>query len=270
MENKEENKKAEPKFYHLVVTQKKQADNKTGVVPEGRDVLFEAYAYDGELPEDYVDLGEYWEYGSGELVIYTKDRKELMSLERALDCISAGVMASGMEFINRMRDLKGVGSWMEIPDLTGGGSAFRDRRLVVKVVDRPELSIELTKRASDLNTMEKYRIRINGVRMFRNGDVSGRVILNTNLPGLISVMWENYILERTGVSVKVGVEVPASAEGDVARNLHVIAANRWELNKALKAIGVCEDVVIEPDCVSGDGPGENRAEAFVSISEIIR
>lgn len=262
-ENKMEDTKKECRFYRITLTAIKPVDRETGKRPEGRDTVVDMYAYGGNLPEAYVDFGDYWEEdrnGDCYLNLYADDGKELACLSTAFDYLSDNGFRDVT--VPEVGELGGDRRWFEVQK---PGSAD-ELRLRVELLDKPpRISAEKTLGASELTVMAQHRIKIGGIPLFREGDVHESTALRTDLEGTINEMWRERIKERFGVEVAVKVDsMPGSN-----RVFTITAENREDMHTALCALGVGQPEKIVPSVEYGVGENVTAVVAKVTLASRI-
>lgn len=251
-------KKNECRAYRVTVTTLKPVDKETGKRPEGRDVILDAYAYSGNLPEDYVDFGSYWdEDDNGYVELRTGDGREVSDLNRIMEYVNDNGFMH-LE-IPRPEDLGADRRWFEFP-LPGAADG---RLLRVELLDGlPKLDADRTRADSELTIMAQHRVKIGGVPLFRDGDVHTPCgeVLRTDLDDGINEMWRERIRERGGVDV--AVKVYAEPDG---RNFVITAKSREDLRAALGALLVGQPEKIAPSVEYGTGDHVVAVVAKVAV-----
>jgi len=259
MDEKKDN--AGAKAYRITITTLKPVDKETGTRPEGRDVVLDVYGFSGNLPESYVDYGNYWdEDGDGYLELRTGEGREVVDLVRAMEYVDDYGFRDVK--VPRPEELGADRRWFEVP---APGSALDDRRLRIELLDGlPKLDADRTRDASELSLMAQHRVKINGIPLFRDGDVRCGEALRTDFGDVVDEMWRARIKERGGVDVGVKV-VPAPC----GREFTVTAKSRDDLRAALRALGVGQPEKIVPSVEYGDWSGIVEVVAKVTVVERI-
>lgn len=259
-----EETKKECRFYRITLTALKPFDEKTGVRPEGRDVVLDMYAYGGNLPEAYVDFGDYWEedrHGDCYLNLYADDGKELACLSTAFDYIGDNGFRDVT--VPEVDSLGGDKRWFEVQK---PGSAD-ELRLRVELLDEPpKLSAKHTLNASELTVMAQHRVKINGIPLFREGDVHEGAALRTDLEDIVNEMWHGRIKETCGVDVNVTV---VSSTPGTNRIFTITARSRGDMHMALRALGVEQPEKIVPAVEYGVGDNVTAVVAKVTLASRI-
>ena len=256
-----ETKNADMKAYRVTITTLKPIDKETGVRPEGRDVVLDAFAFSGNLPEDCVDYGNYWEEDDGGyLELRTGDGKEVTDLSRLVEYVEDNGFRN-VEMPNP-EDLNADKRWFEVP-LPGADDG---RLLRVELLDGlPEIDADKTRSYSELNLMAQHRVKINGVPLFRDGDVHDGTALRTDLDDVVNEMWRARIRERGGVDVSVKV---GSAPGS-NRIFTITAKSREDMRAALCALSVGQPEKIAPSVEYGVGENITAVVAKVTLASRI-
>lgn len=261
MDEKKDN--AGAKAYRITITTLKPVDKETGKRPEGRDVVLDVYAFSGSLPEDYVDYGNYWdEDGDGYLELRTGEGREVVELMRAMEYVDDYGFRDAK--VPRPEELGADRRWFEVP---APGSALDDRRLRVELLDGlPKLDANRTRADSELNIMAQHRVKINGIPLFREGDVHEGAALRTDLEGVVNEMWRGRIKETCGVDVDVTV---VSSTPGTNRIFTITAKSRGDMYMALHALGVEQPEKIVPAVEYGVGDNVTAVVAKVTLASRI-
>ena len=259
-----EDTKKKCRFYRITLTALKPVDRETGKRPEGRDTVVDMYAYDGNLPEAYVDFGDYWEEdrnGDCYLNLYADDGKELACLSTAFDYLSDNGFRDVT--VPEVGELGGGRRWFEVQK---PGSAD-ELRLRVELLDEPpRISAEKTLGASELTVMAQHRVKIGGIPLFRDGDVHEGAALRTDLEGIVNEMWHERIKETCGVDVDVTV---VSSTPGTNRIFTITARSRGDMHMALRALGVEQPEKIVPAVEYGVGDNVTAVVAKVTLASRI-
>jgi hypothetical protein len=258
MDEKKDN--AGAKAYRITITTLKPVDKETGKRPEGRDVVLDVYGFSGNLPEGYVDYGNYWdEDGDGYLELRTGEGREVVDLVRAMEYVDDYGFRDVK--VPRPEELGADRRWFEVP-VPGSDDG---RLLRVELLDElPKLDADRTRADSELSLMAQHRVKINGVPLFRDGDVRCGEALRTDFGDVVDEMWRARIKERGGVDV--GVKVVPTPCG---REFTVTAKSRDDLRAALRALGVRQPEKIVPSVEYGDWSGIVEVVAKVTVVERI-
>lgn len=263
-ENKMEDTKKECRFYRITITALKPVDKETGVRPEGRDTALDMYAFGGNLPDDYVDYGNYWEEDdNGYLELRTDEGKEVADLNRAMEYVYDNGFRNVK--IPSPEELGADMRWLEVP---APFPAADDRRLRIELLDGlPKLDAGKTRADSELNIMAQHRVKINGVPLFRDGDVYEGTALRPDLNNVVNEMWRERIKKHSGVDVCVEV---ASGMPPISNHAFTITAkSRDDMHAALCALGVCQPEKIAPSVEYGVGENVTAVVAKVTLASRI-
>ena len=258
-----EDTKKECRFYRITITAIKPVDRETGKRPEGRDVILDAFAFTDNLPEDCVDYGNYWEEDDGGyLELRTGDGREVTDLSRIMEYVDDNGFRNVA--VPRPEGLNADKRWFEVP-LPGSDDG---RLLRVELLDElPEIDAGRTRACSELNPMAQHRVKINGVPLFRDGDVHDGTALRTDLDDVVNEMWRARIRERGGVDVSVTV---VSEAPGMNRIFTITAKSREDMRAALCALGVGQPEKIVPTVEYGVGEKTTAVVAKVTVSSRIR
>ena len=260
MDEKKDN--AGAKAYRITITALKPFNAETHERPEGRDVVLDVYGFSGNLPESYVDYGNYWEEdGDSYLELRTGEGREVMKLMRAMEYVDDYGFRDAK--VPQPEELGADRRWFEVP---APGSA--DGRLLrVELLDElPKLDADRTRADSELSLMAQHRVKINGVPLFRDGDVHCGEVLRTDLEGIVNEMWHGRIKEHCGVDV--GVTVVSSTPG-TNRIFTITAKSRRDMHMALHALGVEQPEKIVPAVEYGVGDNVTVVVAKVTLASRI-
>lgn len=252
------------KAYRITITALKPLDAGTHERPEGRDVILDVYAFSGSLPEDYVDYGDYWEEdGDGYLELRTGEGREVVDLNRAMEYVDD----YGFRDAKVPRPEEELGAdrrWLEV---LAPFPSSDDRRLRIELLDGlPKLDAGRTRADSELSIMAQHRVKINGIPLFREGDVHVGAALRTDLEGLVNEMWRGRIKEHCGVDVDVTV---ASSTPGTNRIFTITAKSRGDMHMALRALGVEQPGKIVPAVEYGVGENVTAVVAKVTLASRI-
>lgn len=255
--------KNDMKAYHVTITQLKPIDPETHKRPEGRDVILDAFAFTDNLPEDCVDYGNYWEEDDGGyLELRTKDGREVTDLNRLMEYVDDNGFRNVA--VPRPEGLNADKRWFEVP-LPGSDDG---RLLRVELLDGlPEIDADRTRACSELGIMAQHRVKINGVPLFRDGDVHEGTALRTDLDDVVDEMWRARIRERGGVDVSVTV---VSEAPGMNRIFTITAKSREDMRAALCALGVGQPEKITPTVEYGVGENITAVMAKVTLASRIR
>lgn len=249
----------ECRAYRITITTLKPVDKETGKRPEGRDVVLDVYAFSGSLPKGYVDYGNYWEEGGdGYLELRTGDGKEVADLGRVMEDVDDN--GFGDVEIPKLEGLGADRRWFEVPR-PGSGDG---RLLRVELLDGlPRLDADRTRADSELSIMAQHRVKIDGIPLFREGDVHEGAALCTNLNDVVNEMWRERVKKCSGVDVSVEVvgSVPSPD-----RTFTVTAKSRDDLHAALCALGVGQPEKIVPSVEYGIGENVTAVVAKVTLA----
>lgn len=255
--------KNDMKAYHITITALKPVDKETGKRPEGRDVILDAFAFSGNLPEDCVDYGDYFEEDDGGyLELRTGDGREVTDLNRIMEYVDDNGFRNVA--VPRPEALNADKRWFEVP-LPGADDG---RLLRVELLDGlPEIDVDKTRADSELGIMAQHRVKINGVPLFRDGDVHDGTALRTDLDDIVDEMWRERIRERgrVDVSVKVVSETPGTN-----RIFTITAKSREDMRAALCALSVGQPEKIVPTVEYGVGENITAVVAKVTLASRIR
>ena len=255
--------KNETKVYHVTITALKPVNPETHERPEGRDTVLDAFAFSGNLPEDRVDYGNYWEEDDGGyLELRTGDDREVADLNRIMEYVDDNGFRNVA--VPRPEGLNADKRWFEVP-LPGADDG---RLLRVELLDElPKIDADKTRAHSALGIMAQHRVKINGVPLFRDGDVHGGAALRTDLNAVVNEMWHERIKNRGGVDVWVEV---ASETPGTNRIFTITAKSREDMRAALCALGVGQPEKIVPTVEYGVGENITAVVAKVALASRIR
>lgn len=254
MEKKEEKNKDPLKVYRYEVTALKDNGGQT-YGPE-RQAIKHGYAYSGD-PMPYVDYGDYWSLGDGNLNLAVAntgdllDPVDLMMVYLTDDGFSESAVRAMID------DLDYPGKWAEI----SLGTKEKPRIRITRLSKLPEIDPVRTVENSELNVMQQHSIKINGVPLFKDGEFRRGVgaatttVLRTDIGNLINGVYERFIEVQTGKRVTVSVDHRNFSADSITRRITLSAKSRADLDAALGALGVLKPGEIDADLTEGEVDG---------------
>ena len=235
-----------------------------GRVPGECPCTMREIEFEGGVPRETVNMGEYWELGHEGSLQLVSDDGTLIGGDAPLDSLELPVD------VRRacLASLERPGDWAEREFRSGPKEEGPRKLRITWLAEPPKVSAERTLRASELSDAEKSRIRVYGKPLLEEGSLVGDNLVWK--PDLLAAVSDAVMARLKAIAPEVTrarLLLSGSDGRKAAFRLDVRAESRDALVKALEAAGVKGADALKLDVMRGRADGSTEAAAQVTFTD---